>query len=858
MRKFGKFCAFLGALTFAFNTFAAPQLNNALKALNETSAPLTTDKQKKTVEYIASTQEGAIDALRAGLPALAQIIVEDTMSIENISVEDEKQLMSILVDSLIAQGKFEVALRVMADADKNNPFNMLRLALINVGLSNKDDAAKILDKIDVSKLSKEELSWYYVAKGYTDYEFGNISKALENFKKAKSSSASRFALADIMVAENFCKLVNIETNSEKLSDLEKSLEESVKLYYGTPVGFQFAKQYASVLFKLSKRKKAFDVLNGQLEIELAEELDKDEIRIIAAAMTKNPETQLSMLREILRSTASNDVCDFAMSMLAKNPEISNDDKKTFLIELLEKGSEKIRDRVLLELSNTAIKSYDRESANKYALKIVEELPASKYKKDALRVLAWTAFTSDAQKEPEYRLAATYLSTLAELETDKAKAAEMRLFSADCYFLDKDYATAATLYEKLFDELKSKRGLILNRAIDANLNRNNENDALKLLDKAYKEHDINDDDLWNAEWKIVSRWREMGFTDKAKSRIEHAIKTTKSKPLLIKMRWLLARIAEESGNFKEAINLCEKIISEISDIESLDKTTYNLVATNATLMKARCLESLEDIEKAFVEYKKLRDEYPKSDAAKISYLYQARAESKRGNYAAAQQLCRTLAETDPKGKHTYDAVTDAASYARKLGSDADYKAALSMLDKLCSDYPNNPRNFYARLSQAEILRLINLFADARKLYEDILNKYSQHPEIHLAWLGLGDCALAQRSKSLNAAAIFERIYAFPDMPISVKAEAAFKCAFALDRADRSREANEMRWVTATRLLSQPLTPEAKYWVGRSLFALATNLEASGAKRDATSAYEMIVKFKLPSYTSAEAKLKSYKK
>ncbi len=387
MRNFGKLCVFLCAFVNVFGADVTTSPVNALNALNETSAPLLTSKGKKTNEYIVSIEESARSALEAGMPALAQAIVEDAVSIENLPTETEKRLMLILADSMIAQGKFETALRIMSDADKNNVVNMIRIALINAGLSNKNDAIKILNKIDVAKIPQHALPWYYIAKGYTEYELGDMKKALDYFKKAKSSNATRFALADIMVAENFCKLAEAESDETKLIDIEKSLKEKCDIYFGTPIGFQFAKQYASALFKLGKRDEAFDILNKQLEIELSSEIDKDEIRIIAAAMTKDPELQLSMLREILRSTRSNDVCDFAVAILAKNPEISNEDRKTFLKELLEKGSERIKDRILIELANASIKSYNRAEASKYATQLVEESPASKYKKDALRVLA---------------------------------------------------------------------------------------------------------------------------------------------------------------------------------------------------------------------------------------------------------------------------------------------------------------------------------------------------------------------------------------------------------------------------------------------------------------------------------------
>lgn len=862
MQKFGKFCAIIGTsicslqLSFATTTDIA-------KSFSEKPAPLTFSKQNKSAEYVASLEEGALSALKAGMPSLAQAIVEDAVSIENLPSQKERNLMLILADAFIAQGKFESAMKILADADLKDSNNIIRIALVNIGLSNGLDAKKILENVDVKKISSEMLSWYYVAKGYAEYENGDIHNALKYFKEAKSAATTQFALADIMIAENLCKLTEIDSSdTNSLASIENNLRENVKLYFGTPQGFQLAKQHASVLFKLGKRDEALEVLNQQLEIELSSDLDKDEIRIIAAAMTKNSVIQLQMLRDILKSTISNDICAFAMAMLAKNPDISNDERKEFLLELLEKGSEQIRDRILLELAKASIKSYDVTTATKFATRLVEEFPASNYKKDALRILAWTAFASDSNKNPEYRLAASHLSTLADLETDKNKSNELRLIAADCFFLNKDFTIAAKLYESLFATMKNKRGTTLNRAIEANLKRDNYKVVTTLLDSAYPDSNINDDEIWNAEWKLISYLREKNLTDKAKTRIEYSIKNAKrTKSLLIKMQWLAARMSEESGDIEKAIVQCDNILATLKSEGIKDAQTRKLVAANAMLMKARCLESLNKIEGengAFQLYKRLRQEYPMSDAAKVSYLYQARAESKLGHFAAAQQLCLALFESDTKGTYAYDAVTDAANYTRKLGSETDYKTAIDMLDKLCNTFPNNPRNFYARLSQAEMLRLVNAFADAGKLYEEIINQYNSHPEVHLAWLGLGDCALAQKSKVASASTIFERLYSLPDVQIGVKAEAAYKCAFALERTNRTREANEIRWVTSAQLLSQKLNPVARYWIGRSLFTLATNLENSNSKRDAYAVYEMIVKYKLPSYSTAEAKLKSIKK
>ena len=856
MQKFGKFCVLAGVLLSSLQALANPTATSSVKLLSETPAPLSEKAKNDHTKNLDLIIKGALSALNAGMPSLAQSIVENTLLRENLSEQKEQQLMLILSDAHIAQGKFESALKTMANVDMKEPDNIIRMALIHIGLSNHTSAKDFLDTITEKMVSKEMLPWYYIAKGYVEYEFGNMRKALDFFKNAKSTTATQFALADIMIAENFCKLAEIDSKNENPIVLENTLRENVKLYFGTPAGFQFAKQLSAVLFKLGKKEEALEVINQQLEIELSTDIDKNELRLISAAMTKNPEEQENALKKILELTVSNDVCDYAMAMLAKNPNILPEAHKKFLISLEGKRVEGIHDRILLELAKVSIKSNNNNDAIKYATNIIDKYSNSRYKKDALRILAWSAYSIRDKKNHEYRLAASYLSELANLETDKTKADEYRFISADCYFLNNDFSVAAKKYEKLLASMKNKSGFILNRAIEANLKCDDYKSAIALLDNAYPIKNISDDEIWNGEWKIISYLREKNLLEIAKTRVEQSIKSNRSKSLLIKMRWLSARIAEELGEIENAISQCDNILNTLQVDGIKDALTRKIVASNAMLMKARCLESLNRISGengASAIYQKLRTQYPKSDAAKVSYLYQARMEASLGNFANAQHLCSTLAETDPNGIYLYDAITNIAKYSKKIGTDQNHKTALAKLDKLCNTFPNDPRNFYARILQAEMLRLLKAFDKARKLYEEIINQYNSHPEIHLAWFGLGDCAMA--SKSNEAITIYERLYALPNASVATRAEAAYKCAKALDNAGRNRESDEFRWLTSTQLLAQNPTALAKYWISRSLFDLAEKFIKEKKPRDAKAIYEMIVKHKLPSHATAEAKQKS---
>ena len=323
-------------------------------------------------------------------------------------------------------------------------------------------------------------------------------------------------------------------------------------------------------------------------------------------------------------------------------------------------------------------------------------------------------------------------------------------------------------------------------------------------------------------------------------------------------WLRACSIDESKDAEKTAEICGKISAAISSLSDAAKKSVSDIGANAMLMHARALDSLGKFEGesgSIKIFENLRSLYPQSEAAQLSYLYEARACAAAGRLDAARQYCDELVSKYPESRYAYDAIFDSAQYARQLGTDANYRDALTMLDKLCKKYPDNPRNFYARLSQAEILRLLNAFADARSLYNDITGNFQSHPEVHLAWLGLGDSTLAQPNREADAAAIFERLYSLPDMPQEARAEAAYKWAFALERAGKSREADEVRWVTASELLrGKKQNLASRYWTGRSLFELARSLEHSSDARDARSVYELIVRHNLPPADAAALKLK----
>lgn len=859
MLKSLRFLGIIGAGFFA--ALAVSAVPSVITPLDVSALAPFSSKRGVDDFYKDAVVHAAKSALNAGMPSLSKEILVSNMAKSSL-LRDSVEVNGLLVDTLISLGEFAEAqapLNVISRVKTSE--NALRAALVLCGLGKSDRAEVALLNVDETKLSDALKPWLHIARGYYNFERGDNAASLVEFRKAKSLAKTSLAAADAEVGMNISKLAAPASESD-LEKMAEDLKNRVSVFMGTPEGFQFAKQYAAVLFRLGREAEALDVINQQLEIALAPEIDKEELNLINASMTKDSARKIAVLKNILRKTSSENVAKFAIELISSNKSISVEQMTAFLKDVLENSSAKIKDKIILELAKNAVRIGNRAEAAAFAQSVLDKFPDSKYRPDALRILAWAAWTSPV---PQYRLAAAYLDELALSQTSPAERAYIMSLAASCYYRDGDFATAANIYETIFDEIPEKQGVMLNRIVDARLRQNEEPKAVAMLERAYKSHNIGENDLWNAEWKIISHYRLQNQIGKALDRIEAAIASkTAASPLLgLRMMWLRAVISERLGDAAKTMQYCDNIVDTANSEKISDRATAAEIAANALLLKASCLERSADSAdklKAIATYELIRTEYPDTEAAPLSYIHQARVEARLGRYAKAQELCVELSEAKNAEKFRYPALFDAAEYMKKIATEQSFKSALSLLDKLCSDYPEDSRNFYARLSQADILRLLNSFQDARKLYNEILNKFEKHPEIYLAWLGLGDAILTQSAnRATDAVAIFERLYSLPDIPVAARAEAACKWAFALEKSGRKSESNEVAWLTSNALLKDsPKDAVAQYWIGRTLYTLARSLEERGLNRDAKSAYELIVKYGLPTEAAAKQKIKNSEK
>ena len=845
-----------------------------LPAAAQTPVPQEQNAQKTEILSARAAIDNARAALETGMPALSESLAQSALSNAATSPAELDEARVILADSLIASGSFDGAQKVLQlVSDKYSPEILLRNAVVLSQIGDYYGAREIISKLSPDAISENSRAWFFITRGRIFFDEGNFGSAADDFKSAQNLAKSGVIKRSADTLINLCKMSE-ELGAKDLESFASELSLKSSLFMGTNAGVQFAKQYAAVLDRLGRKQEALAVIENTLNIALMPDIDRDELLLLSASIEPSQERKRAQIESLLKSTKSPAATEQAIALLRVSFEADLDAYSEMLKRVSASASALILDRIFLELAYVSIRKNDFENAAKYAETLLKDYPASAFKVNAFGALAWSAFSSGENKKPEYRQAARYLIEMSGLEKNPKMSDFIRFIAADCYFLEGDFDTAAAMYKSLIDSNLSERwkGGAFARAAESFLNLGDIESAVLLADSSYNRLSLNPDDVWRTEWSISSLYSQRGETAAARKRVEKllssAVGADANQDLRSKVLWLEARLAESDADFEKSLDLSEKILEALnSGALKPSAETAKMIASNAMLIKARSLAALEQFDGeggAFDVYEKLRGEYGGTEAAQISYLYEARDFALRGAYAQAQQHCKNLADTFPSGKYAPDALYDAASYARRLGLESDYREALILLARLVEKYPDSPKVFYAKISQAEILRLMGDFANAAAMYKNIISEFESHPQIKIAYMGLGDCLLAQPSGASDAAMMFERIYSMPGIQGGAKAEAAFKWGFALERLGRLREAAEVWWICANEILNPKskqkggLGGNERYWIARALLELAKTFEAMGENSSAVSAYELLIRHNLPGEQNAKIKLLNLKK
>jgi tetratricopeptide (TPR) repeat protein len=199
----------------------------------------------------------------------------------------------------------------------------------------------------------------------------------------------------------------------------------------------------------------------------------------------------------------------------------------------------------------------------------------------------------------------------------------------------------------------------------------------------------------------------------------------------------------------------------------------------------------------------------------------------------------------------------ALWSERLGQNKDYEDALRHIENLVSS-PAAGREtnlvFAARLKQGELLRRLNYFPQAQRVYDDLTNKPATTENWVLARLELAKTHNAQASTdpshAESAKLLFEELRDRVDAPKDIRVEAGYNLGLLLAGRGKQDEASKVWFADVIKpfLLDEkgPFELGAKrpYWLGRTLQDLGLLLEQQDKLEEARNAYELIRQRKLP--------------
>jgi tetratricopeptide (TPR) repeat protein len=487
----------------------------------------------------------------------------------------------------------------------------------------------------------------------------------------------------------------------------------------------------------------------------------------------------------------------------------------------------------------------------------------------LKPQAYGVLTESSWEQRRYRTAADYATKArAELGEGPERAA-LGVLIAEAWFRARDFRASADAYAAALRELPPNiaAGDLMFQRVEAEIEAGSAETAAKVVDGLAKDSRFDAVNRWQAEWNLSRALQLKGNTAQAYERVSALLAEKRSGDsalpveLQARLAWLQARLASDAGKPQETLKLVDGLASSL---EGVPPTLRNEIASSGALLRSEANFALGREQAALDGLKKLRSEFPRSDAAVYSYFDEAEHYAKEDKTVEAQQLLTKLADDFPDNL-TYAplALFQAALQAERRGQEVNFREANRLIEDLVNKYPKSELVFPARLKQGDLFRKLNDYPAAQRAYEDLVNKYPQRGDIALAQLALAECHNAQSasepSHAESALVLFEHVRDRIDAPIDARVEAGYNLGRLQERLGRPAQAEAVWWrdVVDAFLLkdanASQLGEKGRYWMTRTLLDLGALYERQEKLEQAKEAWLLIPKMKLPGESLAKARL-----
>ena len=869
-------------LPFASLCVAAGALRaqDAAKPLN-LPVPLAASAGRATsVGASVLTLASAQRAQELGLPAVAAGLYRQLLASPSAGA-DRTALTLSLVTALLDDGRAAEAEELLQGfVGLRSGAWHLRAGLAAAQLKKIDTAKLEVAAIKEAELSTEDRGWFYFLQGalFDLATVQDITKANEFYLKAEAAATTELARARFQLAAEEVRLRLAAPTQAQIDATKKNYDQ----YQGRAPGYDFARSYAVMLDMSGKKPEAVKFLQGVLlMLPPTERARWDDFRFLLGLIANRGRDLegRNALIQLLETGGNPDKQREAVQLLsdASRAEPARGQFRAELRKLIEsKTPHPVLESLLLFSAQAALADRDYRRAEDDANELVKRFPGS-----ALRTYAFGVKASSAWEQGRYRLAATnarQARTDLPAGGDFAEArAKLGVLEAESWFRAgdaDDFRNAADAYAAVLRErpVGVPPGDLMFQRVLAEIKSGSAN-AAQVLDEVEADNAFDAENRWHAEWNLARELQTRGpdGVKQAYLRVNRLLGASPAesamKPeLRARMAWLQARLSFEAGEFERTLALADGLTKQASEV---DAKTRDEIASTGALLKAQAQFALKDEARGLETLKKLRGEFPKSDAAVSSYLFEADyyAAPGRDRIVDAQKLLTKLADDFSENAYAPYALYQAASLAERLGQDDSYREANRLIVELVKKYPANDLVFWALLKEGELLEKLNQLPQAQQVYQEIENRFPRHKDVVRAQLALAECLNAQAAGNpsylATAQAKFEQLRDRVDAPIDVRVEAGYNLGELVLRRENSERAVEVWWrdvvhafllddaAVKVRLLDEKA--KGRYWMARTLVRTGDVLEQLGKPEDAKRAWSLILDAKLGYESLARARL-----
>ncbi|HTX67248.1 MAG TPA: hypothetical protein VMD31_15860, partial [Opitutaceae bacterium] len=764
-------------------------------------------------EWIARAA-AAERALELGFSPAAEALLRELLASPDTPGAQRNRLTLDLVGALLDEGRLDEAEQALGQlTGAHNSAYHLRAGLIAAYRRQLDAARGEAAQVKLDELAPAERGWFHFLEGMIADLAGDLGRRNQAYDEAVKAAVSEIQRARFQLEQLRVNLLSGPVTEQEAARLRQNMER----LQGQKPGYAYVRYYAAALNALGRKAEAVDLLQRQLQSLPPEERQElDDMRLLLGLIAGGASgVGRNALFGLLERAVSPESQRIALQLLAR---ASGDEaaRAQFRARLDQLIAAPVRHPIIEDLrvfrAQVALAEKNYDQANDDAKWLLDNYPGSRLKTEALGVL-----TSVAWEQARYRTAADYAAQLrAELPPGDARS-RLGVLVAEADFRAGDFRNAADAYGSAQREPPAgiAPGMLLFQRVLAEINSDQLAEAQTLLDQAAGMTDVAAVSRWQAEWNLARALQVRDQTAQALKRVTRLVAETGAAALppelVVRMLWLQAHLEIQAGAPAETIRLVDALLARLETpaMAALPAALKTEVASTSVLLKAQALLAASNpragaAAEGLELLKKLRTDYPKTDAAIYSYVAEADYYSARYEIAEAQRLFTHLADAYPDSKIAPFALYEAALNAERRGQDAYYEDALRLIERLVTTYRDSDLVFYARLKEGDLFRKVNRFANAQQTYEWLVNNYSQHQDVMLAQLALADCHYAQAASDPShwesAETIYERLQDYPKAPADLRVEAGFKHGYTQLKRGSAARAEATWWlVTNTFLL-----------------------------------------------------------